>query len=290
MVLKRSDIACFVANWEDKASNLRHIAKTLNIGTDALVFVDDSPFERNLVRQELPEVSVPEMPEDPALYVQCLAAAGYFEGVVLTEEDRKRAAEYGANAERESLRQSSTDMQGYLRGMQMEMSCKPFDLFGLQRIVQLINKTNQFNLTTRRYAEEEVKALLSDRNARTWQIRLGDRFGDNGLIAALIGMLNEHGDLVMDTWLMSCRVLGRQVEEASLNLVVEEAKNIGANRIIGIYRPTAKNGMVSDHYARLGFSHLETDSAGNSHWQLDVKMYKPRETHIKVLEDARAAI
>jgi FkbH-like protein len=289
MVLKRSDIACFVANWQDKASNLREIAISLNIGVDALVFVDDNPFERNLVREELPEVSAPEMPEDPAFYIRCLSRAGYFEGLALTEEDHARADQYRVNEQRESLRQSSTDMQSYLRGMQMEMIWKPFDELGLQRIVQLINKTNQFNLTTRRHSEEDVRKLLNNSRVRTWQIRLKDRFGDNGVIAILICLQNEQGDLVIDTWLMSCRVLGRQVEEASLDILVEEARAIGADAIIGDYKPTAKNGMVQDLYARLGFNHLHTDGEGNSRWQLNVNAYKPRKTHITVLESVHAA-
>jgi FkbH-like protein len=288
MVLKRADIACFVANWQDKATNLREIARSLNIGIDALVFVDDNPFERNLIRQELPDVSVPEMPEDPALYVRCLSRAGYFEGLVLTEEDRQRAGQYRANEERENLRQVCTDMQSYLRGMQMKMTWKPFDEVGLQRVLQLINKTNQFNLTTRRYSEEELIRLLNNPNARTWQIRLQDRFGDNGVIAVLICLLKPQGEMDIDTWLMSCRVLGRQVEEASLDRLVEEARALGVHNITGEYKPTAKNGMVRDLYSRLGFNNVHTDGEGNSRWQLNVKSYKPRNTHISVLEGVHA--
>lgn len=287
MVLKRADIACFVANWQDKANNLREIARSLKIGIDTLVFVDDNPFERNLIRQELPDVCVPEMPEDPALYVRSLSRAGYFEGLALTEEDRQRAGQYRANEERETLRQSSTDMQSYLRSMQMEMTWKPFDELGLQRVLQLINKTNQFNLTTRRYSGEELRKLLNNPDTRTWQIRLKDRLGDNGVIAILICVLKP-GEMFIDTWLMSCRVLGRQVEEASLDLLVEEARAAGIDTITGEYRPTAKNGMVRDLYSRLGFDHVHTDGEGNNRWLLNVSTYKPRETHIAVLEGMHA--
>jgi FkbH-like protein len=269
-------------------SNLRQIASRLNIGTDALVFVDDNPFERGLVRKELPEVFVPEMPEDPALYVQCLSRAGYFEGLVLTAEDRQRADQYYANAGRESLRQESPDLGTYLQEMQMEILWKPFDKAGLQRIVQLINKTNQFNLTTRRYREGEVRKFLGDSKVCTWQISLRDRFGDNGVISILIGLLNQEGDMVMDTWLMSCRVLGRQVEEAALNVIVDTALGIGVKRIFGEYKPTSKNGIVADLYSRLGFNHLDTDGEGNSSWVLDVKTYERRETHIAIREGAHA--
>jgi FkbH-like protein len=290
MVLKRSDIACFIANWNDKASNLRQIAATLNIGTDALVFVDDNPFERNLIRQEMPEVMVPELPEDPALYVDCIARSGYFEGLSLTAEDRERAEQYRVNAERDSLRATATDLAGYLGGLEMELVCRPFDEAGLQRVVQLINKTNQFNLTTQRYSEAEVRVLLQDREVLTWQMRLKDRFGDNGIIALLIGRMSAHGDLEMDTWLMSCRVLGRQVEEASLNLVLADARRLGLQRIVGEYRPTAKNGMVKDMYERLGFALIDHDAAGISRWALDVDAYVPRQTHIRVLEAMHAGI
>jgi FkbH-like protein len=287
MVLKRNDIACFVANWEDKASNLRYIAKTLNIGIDSLVFADDNPFERNLVRQELPEVAVPELPEDPALYVDCIAGAGYFEGLALSAEDCERANQYLANAEREQLRNSATDMQGYLKTLKMEMHWKPFDELGLQRIVQLINKTNQFNLTTRRYDEAEVRSLMKDRRVLTWQVRLKDRFGDNGIIALLIGKLSSDNDLEMDTWLMSCRVLGRQVEEACLNLVADGARSLGAGRVAGEYRPTPKNGMVSDFYPRMGFIQGES-TAESTRWALEVDAFTPRRCEIAVLEEVHA--
>jgi FkbH-like protein len=288
MLLKRTDIACFIANWSDKAGNLRHIATTLNIGTDALVFVDDNPFERNLVRREMPEVMVPELPADPALYVDSIARSGYFEALHLTEEDRARAEQYRANAERDSLRASTTDLAGYLSSLQMELTAAPFDEAGMQRIVQLINKTNQFNLTTRRYTEPEARALLQDKHAMTWQIRLKDRFGDNGMIALLIGRHTAKSDLEIDTWLMSCRVLGRQVELESLNLLVAAAQRAGLKRIIGEYRPTAKNAMVKKMFEQLGFSLIETADDGTTRWALTVDSYVPLQTPIRVSEEIYA--
>ncbi|HEV2647067.1 MAG TPA: HAD-IIIC family phosphatase [Acidobacteriaceae bacterium] len=285
MVLKRTDIACFVANWNDKASNLRYIAATLNIGIDSLVFVDDNPFERNLIRQELPEVAVLELPEDPALYTDCIARSGYFEALALTAEDRARAEQYRANSERESLRNTATDLTGYLRSLAMQLSWSSFDEAGLQRIVQLINKTNQFNLTTRRYSEAEVRELLHDADVLTWQLRLKDRFGDNGVISLLIARLNREGDLEMDSWLMSCRVLGREVEQAALDLVVAAAKNRAVRKIIGIYRPTPKNTIVKDMYSKLGFSLIQDeDQEGTTRWALDVVSYVPRHTQIQTVE------
>jgi FkbH-like protein len=262
MVLKRSDIACFVANWEDKATNIKRIAETLNIGLDSLVFVDDNPFERNLVRRELPMVAVPEIPEEPALVAQCIADAGYFEALALTEEDRARAAQYQANAARASLATGATDMGAYLASLEMRLVWNRFDEIGLARIVQLINKTNQFNLTTQRYNEDDVRALMADPDVVTLQLRLLDRFGDNGMIAILIAR-KEGNDAVIDTWLMSCRVLGRQVEQASLALLMQEIRRFGVTRVLGIYRPTAKNGMVATHYEKLGFVQIGVaDDAG----------------------------
>jgi FkbH-like protein len=286
MILKRSDIACFVANWNDKASNLRQIAATLNIGIDSLVFADDSPFERDLIRQELPEIAVLDLPCDPALYVDCIARSGYFEALSLTDEDRARTEQYHANLGREKLRHTLTDMAGYLHGLNMELSSSSFDEAGLPRIVQLINKTNQFNLTTPRYSEAEVREFMRDPNVFTWQLRLKDRFGDNGIISLLIGRRNPEGDLEMDTWLMSCRVLGREVEKAALDLVVTHAQRLGMRKIIGQYRPTAKNAIVKDMYQRFGFSccHHDQDEAGYTRWSLDIDSYISRPTQIHTVE------
>ena len=282
MVLRRSDIACFVANWSDKASNIRAIAEELNIGIDSLVFVDDNPFERNLVRRELPMVAVPEVDDDPASFAGTIADAGYFESLAVTEEDRERTSQYHGNRAREALRGSTTDLDSYLRGLEMQLIWRPFDRMGLQRIVQLINKSNQFNLTTRRYTEEDALAVMDDPDAVGLQLRLIDRFGDNGVIAIVIGSMQPDQDMLIDTWLMSCRVLGRQVEPTTLNLLAQEALKLGARRLIGEYIPTKKNGMVKDHYAKLGFTAVETDAAGGSRNVLELSSYAPAETFIFV--------
>jgi len=285
MVLKRDDIACFVANWQDKAGNLRSIAQQLNIGTDALVFADDNPAEREIVRQNLPEVAVPELPEDPGLYAACVAEGGYFEGLRLTDEDLERARQYQDNLKRETLKASATDIEGYLRSLEMQMRWRPFDKVGLARIVQLINKTNQFNLTTRRITDEAAGALIGDPRALTLQIRLVDRFGDNGIIAIVTGKLDDAGDLTIDTWLMSCRVLGRQAEEATLNLIVAEARRMGARRLIGDYIPTAKNGMVKEHYPRLGFAPLGDNAEGGTRWELPLDGAEAKPTFITLTQE-----
>jgi FkbH-like protein len=282
MVLKSTDIACFVANWNDKATNLRTIAEQLNIGIDSLVFADDNPFERNIVRRELPMVSVPELPEDPAYYAQCIADAGYFEAIQITPEDLERNGQYRANAARESLRAVHTDLAGYLKSLNMEMLWAPFDKVGLQRIVQLINKTNQFNLRTQRYSESEVVAVMEQPGALALQLRLLDQFGDNGIIGIVIAVPQDDA-LKLDTWLMSCRVLGRQVEEATMNLVVEQARALGASRLIGEFLPTKKNGMVRDHYQKLGFTRQGGAQEGPSLWELVLADYQAFCTSIAIV-------
>jgi FkbH-like protein len=284
MVLKRSDIACFVANWSDKANNIKHIAQTLSIGLDSLVFIDDNPFERTLVRQELPMVAVPEVVDDPSTFPQILADAGYFEGLAVTDEDRQRSSQYQGNIQREQLRSSATDLPSYLRGLEMQLTYKRFDQIGLQRTVQLINKTNQFNLTTRRYTEDDVLGVMRDNRAFGLQLRLLDRFGDNGIISIVIGKMQDDDDLLIDTWLMSCRVLGRQVEPTTLNLVADQAQKLGAKRLIGEYVPTKKNGMVKDHYAKLGFTTVEKTESGGNRNVLDLTGFTPAETFIDVRE------
>lgn len=280
MVLRPEQIACFIANWSDKAENVRQIAAQLNIGVDSLVFVDDNPFERSIVRRELPSVAVPELPEDPAHYARCLADAGYFEALHVTADDLERSGQYRVNLAREQLRASQTDLGGYLSNLDMELRWQPFDRVGLLRIVQLINKTNQFNLTTRRYTESEVTNLMADEHTLTLQLRLADRFGDNGIIGIVIG--RPEGDSIrLDTWLMSCRVLGRQVEEETLNVVVEEAHRLGACQLIGEYRPTDKNRIVSEHYRKLGFELAEETQDGASRWTMAVDHFSPRATFIR---------
>jgi len=278
MVLKRDDIGCFIANWTDKAANLREIAKRLNVGLDSLVFVDDNPAERSIVRRELPMVAVPELPEDPTLYAACVANAGYFEALRITPEDLSRAGQYQDNIKRETMAASATDIESYLRSLEMRVVWGRFDHVGQARIVQLINKTNQFNLTTRRVTDEQIAALIDDPHALSLQIRLLDVFGDNGIVALVVGA--REGDAFrLAIWLMSCRVLGRGLEEETLNLVVAEAKRLGASRVIGEYRPSAKNGMVREHYKRLGFD-LLSEAETLVEWTLHLSEWSPRVTFI----------
>jgi FkbH-like protein len=287
MVLKREHFASFVANWNDKASNLRAIAEQLNIGIDSLVFVDDNPFERNLVRTELPMVAVPELPEDPARYAQCIADGGYFEGIHVTLEDLARTEQYRSNAQRENLRAAVTDIETYLKSLEMKMSARPFDEIGLARITQLINKTNQFNLTTRRYSEQEVAAMIDAPDHFTLQVRLTDKFGDNGMICVVIAVPSDQPDaLRIDTWLMSCRVLGRQVEHAVLNVLADGAMKSGYKALIGEFCPTQRNSMVKDHYEKLGFIPSEGGKDGQTFWTLPLDTFAPLQTHMAELDTA----
>ncbi len=285
MVLRSKDIACFVANWTDKATNLRTIAERLNIGLDSLVFADDNPAERRLVRAELPMVAVPEMPEDPAEYARILADAGYFEAVDLTAEDRERTALYRANAQREAARATSTDLGAFLDGLEMELHANGFDMAGLKRIAQLMNKTNQFNLMTKRYTEADVLRMMADDDAVTIQLRLTDVHGDNGVIGLAVGYRLGRV-LEIDTWLMSCRVLGRGVEDATLNLLAERAREMDCTSLVGEYRPTAKNAMVREHYGQLGFTQVGSAEDGTTRWELPLINFQPKPTHMRILKGA----
>jgi FkbH-like protein len=263
MLLREEHIAVFQANWTDKAANLRAIAVTLNIGVDSLVFLDDNPAERAQVRRELPAVAVPEIPDDPALYPRVLAAAGYFEAIAVSQEDRERAAYYQSNAQRAATLQASGDMNSYLSSLNMTCAIGFVDPITRPRVAQLINKSNQFNLTTRRYSEAEVAAVEADPKRHAVQVRLADTFGDNGIISVII-VDKAAGAWEIDTWLMSCRVLGRRVEEAVLNHLAAAARAAGASALVGRYIPSAKNKMVAQHYEKLGFELVETLDDGTT--------------------------
>ena len=288
MLLREDHIAVFQANWEDKATNLVAIAKALNIGVDALVFLDDNPAERALVRQTLPQVAVPELPRDPAFYPQMLLHAGYFEAVAFADEDRQRAGQYQSNGVRAALAQASADLPAYWRSLDMTIHFAPFDAIGRSRIAQLINKSNQFNLTTRRYTEADVAGMQGERGLFTLQVRLTDRFGDNGMISVIVCRPADDEAWVVDTWLMSCRVLKRGVEAAVLNEVMAAAQAHGIRRLRGLYLPTAKNELVREHYRDLGFALVRTRDDGGTEWSLDVDAYRPREVPMRVQRAATA--
>lgn len=271
MLLAEDHIAVFQANWTDKASNLEAIARTLNIGVDALVLLDDNPSERAQLRASLPMVGVPELPNDPSWYPAYLSAAGYFEAVAFSREDQLRVASYAADAQRAEVRAKVRDLGDYLAALKMVITYAPFDATGRPRISQLINKSNQFNLTTRRYSEADVGAAEADPEVFTLQVRLADSWGDLGMIGVVVcrPMLDDGAPAWdIDTWLMSCRVLGRKVEEAMLGEIAAQAQVSGIARLIGRYLPTAKNGMVREHYAKLGFDLRAEDEEGRREFVL----------------------
>ena len=264
MVLRESDFACFAADWRPKHENIRDIARTINIGTDALVFVDDNPVERATVRRNLPDVEVVEMPAEPARYVSALAGLKLFETLSLTAEDRARTHSIQGNMEREQLAAAAGNVDDYLAGLGIRVQLAPFDDVNMPRIVQLINKTNQFNLTTRRRTEADVRSLPA--GSYTQAMRVTDRFGDSGLTGILIA-IPDGGLLRLDTWLMSCRVMGRKLEEAMFAALTAHACSHGFAGILCEYIPSAKNSVVADLFDRLGC--VSVDRAGESrfyHW------------------------
>jgi FkbH-like protein len=269
MVLKLEDISAFVANWEDKATNIRKIAAELNLGLDSFVFVDDNPAERALVRRFLPEVAVPELPDDPALFRRAIDQRNYFETWTLTMEDLARAGYYASNRKRKEDASNVADLPAFLKSLQQVCTMGAFDEINLQRTVQLINKTNQWNLTTQRLTESEVRLRLSDPSYYTLWVRHRDKFGDSGLISVLIA--RQIGNcLDIENWLMSCRVIKRGVEDCVFQELISSALRRGVTIIRGMYRPTAKNAMVSSWYEDLGFQYIAKDEDGTTRWELKI--------------------
>jgi FkbH-like protein len=283
MLLRLEHIAVFQANWNDKATNIQAIAEELSLGLDSIVFLDDNPVERGLVRQLLPQVAVPELPDDPAFYARTLAAGGYFEAVTFATEDLKRAGFYQDNAKRASLHKQVGGVDAYLASLDMTITFQPFDPTGRARIVQLINKSNQYNLTTRRYTDPEVTEAELDPEVFTLQVRLADIFGDNGMISVVICRPGGERVWEIDTWLMSCRVLGRRVEHMVLGKILECARTSGISKLVGTYRPTDRNRLVVDHYARLCFTKVAEDASGATRWELVVDGAAPEHAPMRVL-------
>jgi len=282
MILRRKDFACFAANWQPKPENLRMIAAKLNLGIDSLVFVDDNPAERAAVREALPMIAVPELPDDVAGYVECIAQAGYFETSAFTADDRERAQRYTENLIREADRSSTHDLDDFLAGLNMSTVYGTVQDVDIPRVAQLINKTNQFNPTTQRHSLEQVTEFCKDGTNIVLQFRLIDRFGDNGLVSTMIMRPAgpQSGVLDIDTWVMSCRVFGRELEFEVMNIAVETARERGANVLRGKYIPTPKNAVVRDLYERLGFVKIHSNAGETTLWQLAVDSYRPQSTHI----------
>ncbi len=282
MALHMKDFVSFKANWQPKSENIRQIATELNLGLDSLVFIDDNPAEIEIVRQFVPEVSTLLLGPDPSEYVDLLQDARYFEPRSITPEDVERVSQYKQEAQRQELLSAVTDMDAYLESLQMEAVIREFRDVDVPRISQLINKSNQFNLTTRRRTEAQVQSVMADPSYFHFTVRLQDRFGDYGLISVVIGKVaGEEAEI--DTWLMSCRVLKRQVEDEVLNQIARLSRLRGCSRVRGVYLPTAKNSMVRDHYPSLGFTPV-SDSPDRLDFNLDLALYEFRPTKIRIIQ------
>jgi FkbH-like protein len=276
MVIRLEDISLFVANWEDKAKNIRYIQSQLNIGMDSLVFVDDNPFERNLVRSQIPDIEVPELPEDPSQYLAYLQEKNYFEAASFSHEDTQRTSQYRAEIKRTDLQKQYYSIDEYLISLEMEAEAKPFASFQIPRIAQLTQRSNQFNLRTRRYSEADIFVLAESEKHLVFYFTLKDKFGDHGLISAVILEKRDSTTLFVDTWIMSCRVLKRGVEEFIMNKVVQVAKANNYMTVIGEYLRTQKNGMVSNIYSTMGF-----EKKSDTTFVLDVGTFIPHKNYIK---------
>ena len=266
-VLNLDDFSEFVANWENKDSNIEQIALSLNIGQDSLVFLDDNPSERELVSKNLPLVTVPNLGEDITQYINILDKAGFFELVSLNREDTQRAQMYVNNQARNQLQKEYDNYDDYLRSLEMEALIKPFDEESLPRITQLANKTNQFNLTTQRYSVQEMTAFMQSDSHIAIYGRLKDKFGDNGIVSVILGEEKENA-IFITLWLMSCRVFKRQLERAMFSELIRHAEERNADKLIGKYIPSKKNGLVRELYKELGFTWISEDENGISHWEL----------------------
>lgn len=274
MILREEHLAAFVANWNDKAQNIRSISDRLQIGLDSMVFLDDNPFERNLVRQLLPEVIVPELPEDPALYVRALAELNLFEAASRSELDARRGALYQEQERREEERAHFESLEAYLASLETTVRWSPFTARDLPRIAQLVQRSNQFNLTTRRYSEAECAAMIDDPDVLPFTLSVSDRFGDFGLVAVVI-LRRRPAALELDTFLMSCRVLQRGVEGYAMNRVFALAARAGAERVMARYLPTPRNGLVRDLLPRLGFVRAGATGTEGDAWELPVAAFRP---------------
>lgn len=282
-ILKLEHFSAFRANWNPKHDNLRSIALELNLGLDSFVFVDDNPAERAIVAAQLPDVTVPEVGEEVALYPSILQAGHYFESLSLSPEDLSRAELYEKNALRLAVQSKYADYGEYLDSLAMTAEIEPFKPIYYDRITQLINKTNQFNLTTKRYTLTEVEAVSRDPEHLTLWGKLIDTFGDNGLVSALIGHRID-GDLHLDLWIMSCRVLKREMEFAMMDTLVQVCCDTGILRVFGYYLPSSKNGIVAGHYQALGFSPFQQEDQAGSRWVLNLCDYAPKTKHIRIAQ------
>lgn len=282
-VLKREDFVAFRANWEPKSHNLYATAEELKLLPESFVFVDDNPAEREIVRQEVPGAAVPEITKVEE-YIRVLDRSGFFEVTNFSEDDLKRNEMYLANEQRNRMQKNFSDYGDYLRSLEMKAQIGAFDPAYFSRIAQLTNKSNQFNLTTHRYSQSEIEQIAADPQYLTLCGRLEDKFGDNGVVSIVIGR-KEKDVLQIELWLMSCRVLKRDMEYAMMDTLVKQCRDCGIRQIYGYFYPTAKNAMVKDFYALQGFEKLEEDVDGNAKWSFRIpEQYTLKNQVITVME------
>lgn len=267
-ILKKDDFVAIKANWTPKSQNLIEISQELNLLPESFVFVDDNPAEREIIRQQIPGVAIPEV-DTVEHYIQTLDKSGYFEVTSLSRDDMLRSQMYQANARRKKEQEAFTDYKEYLMSLEMKGTIKTFDAAYMSRISQLTNKSNQFNLTTRRYSQAEIEKAAADPMQITLYGKLEDKFGDNGVVSVVIGQ-KEDDILHINLWIMSCRVLKRDMEFAMMDELVDKCQKAGITRILGYYYPTVKNGMVKDFYAIQGFTKISEDKIGNTVWEYPV--------------------
>lgn len=278
MVLKPDDFISVRANWEPKSSNLISMAKELSLLPESFVFADDNPAEREIIRQQVPGTALPEL-NRVEHYIAAIDRAGYFETTSFSADDLKRNEMYKENIKRTELQNSFSDYNDYLLSLNMTAEIRPFEPLYMSRIAQLTNKSNQFNLTTKRYTKEEIEETASDERFITQYGSLKDCFGDNGVVAVAIGeKRDEELDIIL--WLMSCRVLKRDMEYAMMDELVRRALEKGIKRINGFYYPTAKNAMVRDFYKTQGFEKCAEDENGNTKWTVDICSGYENKNHV----------
>jgi FkbH-like protein len=282
MVLKEDQFAAIVVNWEPKPQNMVKLAEQINIGLDTLVFVDDNPAERQLMRQMLPQVEVLELPENPALFEKTLRETSFFAKASLTEEDKKRGEIYAAQRKRMELQKSSVSFDDFLKSLEMVCSIRPAEEKDIKRASQLTQRTNQFNLTTRRYSEADISAMMANPNWLIYVLGLKDKFGDNGTVGLAL-VESQQKCRRIDTFLMSCRVIGRQVEDAFVDRICTDASKAGCASVYAEYIPTAKNNLVSDFWSKMRFTEVNKE-AQRTQYSRDLKGYKsPRFEYLKIL-------
>jgi len=275
MILHLDDISIFVVNWENKVDNIKYIQSVLNIGFDSMVFIDDNLFERNIIRKLIPEITVPELPEDPADYVSYLRSLNLFETVSYSDEDSDRTKKYQYEAKRIKFKTNFSSIDDYLKNLNMITEFAEFDDYHIPRIAQLSQRSNQFNLRTKRYTEQDIKKIRESNQYITRYFKLEDKFGEYGLIGIIILKKIDSDSVFIDTLIVSCRVLKRGIEEFIFNKIVELAASEGYNKIIGEYLPTPKNVLIKGIFKEFGFAKEEDK------WILDIKNYKVRKTFIQ---------